>query len=372
MEVGVGGGEAAGVGKGLVEGGMDATIGGVDVLGEFFDVGIFEFDAGAPVKDEVNNGVVVAKLEELVFVCFILASGGALGVWIKGEGFKEELAELFGGGKVDACTGVLAECDFEFEEVGFELVSEALEAFGVNAYAGGFHVKEDGGEGFFTGGEEVKEVAVFEFGLEGVVEAIGDVGIFCGVVEDLLGGELIHGKGRFSFSEEVLKGDGLVVEEEPCGVIEGVVVGGVVEVGGEKGVVEGTLERDAEALENGAVKTEVVTNFSNRGGVEEGEEGLKGSLLLFNGFGEREIPGLAVGDSKGTANGTVGARVEASGFGIEGNEGFVEEALSKLEALFLGGNEGIGVGMGLESGEGWRCRCRCIRGCRRRCFGGGG
>ncbi len=139
LEVGVGGGESPGVGEGLVEGGMNAPVGGVDMGREFVDVGILQLHAGAPIEQEVNDGMAVAQLEEEFFVGRELTASRALDGRVEVEVAEEEFADLFGGSEVDTGTGEVADGEFEAEDFAFNLGAEVAKGGRFKLYANVFH-----------------------------------------------------------------------------------------------------------------------------------------------------------------------------------------------------------------------------------------
>lgn len=150
LEVGVGGGEAPGGDDPLVEVGVDALGGGLDVGGECVDVGGFEFGGFAPGEDVWDDGVSGLEGEEGLFVGFELSGFGFFGFVGEVEVVEEDVAELFGGGEVEGCTGVLLDACFEFLEACFELVRNVGECEVVDADALALHAHEDGEEGCFA------------------------------------------------------------------------------------------------------------------------------------------------------------------------------------------------------------------------------
>ena len=109
LQVGVGGGEAAGGGADLVEGGVDAAF-GVDELREGVEVGGLELGELAVFEDEGGDGVVLGELFEDVLRGgddFAFAVLHGLG---EEHLVEEDVAELLGGVDVEAVAGCRTRC----------------------------------------------------------------------------------------------------------------------------------------------------------------------------------------------------------------------------------------------------------------------
>ena len=147
LEVGIGGGEAAGFGDGLVEVGVDAAgfFGGE--VGEGVEVGVFELGEGAVFDDEGGDGMFVGEF----FEDHDVGGGAGLGFFDDGEVemFEEDFGELFGGVGVEVAAGFGLDAFLEVEEFGFEAEAEGFEEGGVDHDAVVFHVCEDLDEGHF-------------------------------------------------------------------------------------------------------------------------------------------------------------------------------------------------------------------------------
>ncbi len=124
LDVGVGGGEAAGGGDELVKGGVDAAGAGANVGGEGIDVGGFELSGLAVGEDVVDDGVGALEGGEGGFVGFVLASGGFFGFGGELEFLEEDFAELLGGVEVEGGASMLADAVGHGIDAGLEVVAD--------------------------------------------------------------------------------------------------------------------------------------------------------------------------------------------------------------------------------------------------------
>ena len=167
LQVGVGGGEAAGGGADLVEGGVDAAF-GVDQLRQRVEVGGAELGELAVFEDERGDGVVLGELFEDVlrggddFALAVLHGLGQVHL------VEEDVAELLGRVDVEAVAGRLAGGAWAASPAGEDALGEGVhldgearghggEDGGVDADAGLLHAQEDGDEREVHGLVEVAE-----------------------------------------------------------------------------------------------------------------------------------------------------------------------------------------------------------------------
>ena len=145
LQVGIRGGEAARIGQRLMEGGVDTAINGRDVFGQTVNVGILELDASTPIEEKVNDGMLIALLKEQLFVGGELTACRAFDIGVELEFAKEEFADLFGRGEVDAGACVVADGQFQTEDFALQFVTECAQGCQINANASAFHLEQDVG-----------------------------------------------------------------------------------------------------------------------------------------------------------------------------------------------------------------------------------
>jgi len=271
LEVGFGGGEAAGGGDELVKVGVDASTVRLDVVGEGVDVGGLEF-GGLAVGEDVGDDVVfVGEGLEGLLVGFELAGFCFLGLFDEFHFTEEDFAELFGGVEVEFLASFAVDVGGEVIECFFEVGADGGEGFGVEGDALGFDLDEGGEEGEFDVLGDGELAAFFEAGFEEFVELVGDGVVFLSLfLRFLFGGgkEVVLGGGFFGFVTELFvfvdefaEFDGLVAEEVFGEEVHGVALVGFEEGVGEEGVEVGASDRDVEVAEDADVVFEVVADF---------------------------------------------------------------------------------------------------------------
>ena len=327
LEVGVGGGEAPGVGEGLVEGGVDAAVGGADVLGEAVDIGVFELHAGAPIEEEVDDGVAVADFEEELFVGGILAAGGALDGGVERQFAKEELAHLLGAGEVDASTGEAAELQLQADNLALELVAEAAEGGRVEPHAQLLHLEEDLAQRLLALGQEFALATRLHLRPERGIEAEGGVGPFA--------------EGRFAGATAGHRREGLA---QGLGghVGELVAVGGLQQVVLEEGVVDRSGQFEPGVGEEGAQGLRVVDRLGAGGVFQQRAQRLEALGVLLGGGGQGEVSGLSSLGAEGQGGQVAGAGRVAGIVEGDGNGAGLAGLLGQSGPCVGAGGGGVG------------------------------
>ncbi len=103
------------------------------------------------------------------------------------------------------------------------------------------------------------------------MESVGNIGIFGGIVKDGLGGEHSH-VDAFAITDERLDGNGCVIEDFIGDVVHVVAVGRINQVVLKEGVVQGTLEFNANGGKDCAVELQIVPDLRDGFALQDGDE----------------------------------------------------------------------------------------------------
>ena len=264
LQVGVGGGEAAGAGDGLVVAGVDAPGVRVDEFGQAVGVGGFEFGESAVFEDEARQfgAVAFGEFGQHFFVGARLAFRGFAQDG-QAELVVEDFLELFGRAEVEGAAGEGVRRVFEGGELAADFGALCGERCRVDAHAGGFDFVEQFCQRHFEFAVECVELwHGGEFGCEVVFQTQGDVGVFAGVGGRGFERDLVEGELFRAFAGDVFEGGGLVVEVVVGEVVKVVAGGGAVDgVAHQHGVVFDAAQFDAGAGEYVAVVFVVLAAF---------------------------------------------------------------------------------------------------------------
>ena len=125
------------------------------------------------------------------------------------QAVEEDLAQLFRGADVELFRRRwTVDFLFQLDELLREGIGHAVQGVAVDLDAGHLHVGQHGDEGAFEGFIDGGDAGAVELRLEELPEAQGHIGVFGGVFDGVVDGDLVEGDLGFSAAEQDLIGIG--------------------------------------------------------------------------------------------------------------------------------------------------------------------
>ena len=167
LEVGLGGAQPPGGGDGVLEGGVDASVGGDD-LGQPVHIGGFQLGQLPVVQHCLHNGVLVPQLLQHVGVGGVARLG--LFHWGQAQLVKQDAAELLGGVDVELLPRQLVDEGLVGLNTPVQQDTEVGQRPPVHQHARPFHFRQHGTEGQLQPVIELVHVQLLQLGGEGTIQ----------------------------------------------------------------------------------------------------------------------------------------------------------------------------------------------------------
>ena len=187
---------------------------------------------------------------------------------------KEDLAELAGGVDVELLSGQGIDGLFQILQLAAEILGQPLQLVLVHGDAGLFHVDQNGDQRHLQVGEKLPEAKRFELRPEPLPEQKGPGHILAGIVLGRFRGHVGKAVRPFVARSDLAEGGQPLAEHLQAQVVELLgTAGRVEEVGGDHGVPQGGIEREAVVFQDGQIEFEVVAELGQvRVGKKRGQD----------------------------------------------------------------------------------------------------